>query len=102
LIRLCTLSEIVNHYDLPEIDLIKIDVEGFEMNVFNGFFGQNQLQPKNIIMEFSDLTERTGFSRQQVFSYMCNLGYQAHSVLGTPFNLGDDYPEANLWFKKTH
>jgi len=100
LIRLCTLSEIVNHYELPAIDLIKIDVEGFEMNVFKGFFDKNELRPKNIIMEFSDLTERTGYTREQVFNYIIDLGYEAHTVLGTPFKLGDDYPEANLWFKK--
>ncbi|MBB3057093.1 FkbM family methyltransferase [Mucilaginibacter gotjawali] len=100
LIRLGTLSEIVKHYNLPSIDLMKIDVEGFEMNVFKGFFGQNLVKPKNIIMEFSDLTERTGYKKEEVYNYIIDQGYEAYNVLGDKFRLGDDYPEANLWFRR--
>ncbi len=100
LIRLCPLSEIINFFNIQSIDLIKIDVEGFEMNVFKGFFKQNTIKPKNIIMEFSDLMERTGYTMEQCYNYIIDLGYEPNNVLGNKFNLGDDYPEANLWFRK--
>lgn len=100
LIRLCPLSEIVKYFNLPVIDLIKIDVEGFEMNVFKGFFKQNSIKPKNIIMEFSGLIERTGYTMEQCYNYVIDLGYESNTVLGNKFSFGEDYPEANLWFKK--
>jgi FkbM family methyltransferase len=101
LIRLCTLAELVNHLGLKSIELIKIDVEGFEMNIFNGFFGQNPaVMPKNIIMEFTDQMERTGYTQTDCYNYFKKLGYEAFTVTGEVYKLNDPLPEANLWLKK--
>jgi FkbM family methyltransferase len=100
LIRLCTLADLIRHLKLINIELIKIDVEGFEMNIFNGFFGEAQhIMPQNIIMEFTDQIERTGYTMADCYDYFMKLGYEAFTVTGEVYNLGGPLPEANLWLK---
>ncbi len=102
LIRLCTLSELLNYFKISEVELLKIDIEGFEMNVFKGLFEHCSIMPKNIIMELSDLMERTGYTIDDCYDYLKNLGYDAYSITGDKYNLGDPLPEANLWLKKNN
>jgi len=100
LVRLCTLLELVNHLELTKIDLIKIDVEGYEMNVFKGFFTEkNKIMPKNIVMEFGDQIERTGYDQLDSFNYFINMGYKAFDVYGKPYTFGEPLSEGNLWLK---
>ncbi|MDB5132016.1 MAG: methyltransferase, FkbM family [Mucilaginibacter sp.] len=100
LIRLCTLADIVNELKLSDIELIKIDVEGFEMNVFKGFFSNSEIMPKNIIMEFGSQIERTGHTMAECYDYLKNLGYRGYTVVGDIYELNDPLPECNLWLKK--
>jgi FkbM family methyltransferase len=100
LIRLCTLADIVTELKLSDIELIKIDVEGFEMNVFKGFFSNSAIMPKNIIMEFDSQIERTGSSMAECYDYLKNLGYKGYTVVGDIYELNDPLPECNLWLKK--
>ncbi|HTD40651.1 MAG TPA: FkbM family methyltransferase [Mucilaginibacter sp.] len=102
LIRLCTLSELVKYFGLSEIDLIKIDVEGFEMNVFKGYFNHNLPSPKNIIMEFSGLLEQTGYTVKECYDYFTDLGYEHFTIAGDKYNLGDILPESNLWLRRKY
>jgi FkbM family methyltransferase len=99
LISLTTLVAILEYLQIKEIDLLKIDVEGFEMNVFNGFFPFTTIMPKNIIMEFSDYMGRTGYTMQDCYDYFIKLGYKPHDVNGDEYHLNQDLPEANLWWK---
>ena len=99
LIRLTTLSELLRYLKIKEIDLIKIDIEGYEMNVFKGLFTDNNVRPKNIVMEFSGLMERTGYTMDDCYNYFIALGYRAYDVLGGEYKLGDSVPECNIWWK---
>ena len=97
LIRLTTLAEIVKELGIKDIDLIKIDVEGYEMNVFKGFF-PNAIRPKNIIMEYSDYMSRTGYKMADCYNYFIELGYEAFDVNGKEYKLYEDLPESNSWW----
>jgi len=100
LIRLCTLSELLAYLKIPDIRLMKIDVEGYELNVLKGLFdGTNTIYPENLIMEFNELIEETGHNQRESFEYILNLGYTPFNVLGQPYQFGDGMPESNLLFK---
>jgi FkbM family methyltransferase len=100
LIRLCTLAELVKYLNITAIKLIKIDVEGYEMNIFKGFFTKNNsIMPENIVMEFGDQIERTGHNLLDSFNFFIDMGYQPFDVAGKPYTFGDDLPEGNLWLK---
>ena len=100
LIRLCTLADLVKYLKITEIKLIKIDVEGYEMNIFKGFFNEhNSVMPENIVMEFGDQIERTGHNLLESFNYFLDMGYHPFDVSGKPYTFGDDLPEGNLWLK---
>lgn len=99
LTHLTTFDKIIKHYEITNIDVLKMDVEGFEGKVFEGFKLINEVRPKNIIMEFSDYVERVGYNKQEIYDSLINLGYESFMVDGqlltTPNNLIDD----NIWFK---
>ncbi|MDB5089785.1 MAG: uncharacterized protein JWR09_3779 [Mucilaginibacter sp.] len=101
LIRLTTLSELIQYLELKEIALLKIDVEGFEMNVFKGHFdNENAILPNNIIMEFNSMIDRTKYTTRECLDYILSLGYSAFNVYGAPYIFNDPLPESNLWLKK--
>lgn len=100
LVRLCTLADLIKHLGIKTIQLIKIDVEGFEMNVFKGFFGLCDVVPENIIMEFNADDEQSKYTAQDCVTYFENLGYQLHTVTDQPYQLNQFLPEANLWLKR--
>ena len=53
-IKTNTLTNIINITDIKKIDVLSIDVEGFELKVLNGL-DFTKYEPKVIIVEFLDL-----------------------------------------------
>ena len=100
LVKLVTLSEIIKHYEVDSIKLIKIDVEGYELKVFKGFFNENVPFPENIIMEFTDYIERTEYTLKDCYEYLTTLGYLPYNILGQLYQLGEYLPESNLLWKR--
>jgi len=69
LIRLCTLAELLTYLKITEIKLMKIDVEGYELNVLKGLFeDRNTIYPENLILEFNELIEETGHNQRESLS----------------------------------
>lgn len=101
LIRLSTLADLVKHLNLSAIKLIKIDVEGFEMSVFRGFFGKCDVIPENIIMEFNPGYDER-YTAFECIDYFKNLGYSLYTITGNPYELNDMLPEDNLWLRKDY
>ena len=100
LIRLCTLADVVNHLGIKQIDLLKIDVEGYEINVLKGLFKNgNTVLPKNMILEYGPQIERTGYDLTALFDYFSGLGYKPFDILGNPYVYPNHMPEDNLLFK---
>ncbi|MBB5395119.1 FkbM family methyltransferase [Mucilaginibacter sp. AK015] len=87
LIQLTTMISLIKHFNIKKIDLLKIDVEGYEINVFKGLFGHpSAIMPENIIMEFSDLVIRSGLSEKECINYIKSFGYEIFTVTGVPFH----------------
>jgi FkbM family methyltransferase len=100
LIRLCTLSDLLAHLQITAIDLLKIDVEGYEINVLKGLFKTgNTIFPKNMILEYGTQIERTGYNIVELFMYFNQLGYAPFDVQGRPYVYPAHMPEGNLLFK---
>jgi FkbM family methyltransferase len=87
-----TLDAVVRELNLPSIDLIKIDVEGFELEVLKGAVGLlDGEMPPVIVFEFCDWAEAR-MSRDQVGSaqrFLMDHGFQiwrASDYQGVPIS----------------
>ena len=56
--RLTTLSQILHEYSIPRIDLLKIDVEGAELDILEGIEDQHWPHILQIVMEVHDIQNR--------------------------------------------
>lgn len=99
LTNLTTFDNIIQFYNINNIDVLKIDVEGYEGKVFDGFKMLNQLKPKNIIMEFSDYVERVGYSKLELYDRLQKLGYEGLTIEGQNIEDFNNLIEDNIWFK---
>jgi hypothetical protein len=78
---------------------LKIDVEGFELNVLKGIDFSSNARPVNIILEYTDI----GFSyggrgRVDLHDYLTKRGYRAFDITGQPLREDADAAEYNAWF----
>lgn len=90
---LCT---VLNELLVKQVTLMKIDIEGYEMEAFKGM-DWSVNKPRNIIMEYTDYVTRTGVQPDEVLDFLIEQGYKAYSVSKVPFLPGDELPEDNLW-----
>jgi FkbM family methyltransferase len=70
-----TLDIFVSEYQLQEVDFLKIDVEGHEMDVLNGLdFGK--IKPRAIVAEFEDeKTKMHGYRMPDLARHLEDAGY---------------------------
>ncbi|WP_199141784.1 FkbM family methyltransferase [Pedobacter sp. ASV12] len=99
LIALTTLDELVTHFKIDRIDLLKMDVEGFEGKIIAGFKSIGKVKPQNILMEYSDYVSRTGISKTYLYNYFIELGYESLDVNGMPYAGEGELMEDNIWFR---
>jgi FkbM family methyltransferase len=77
LVNVVCLDEYCNQHDISKIDFIKIDVEGFELDVLKG--GINLLTQKNIDviqLELNGTLINSGTTKQELISFVESIGYQ--------------------------
>jgi FkbM family methyltransferase len=80
-----TLPEVMRQYDIPLIDLMKLDVEGAEYNIFEHSLAAIGANTKRIIMEFHPAGNKV--LRDQIVQRLCNDGpfeliYETKNILG--------------------
>ncbi len=79
-INVTTLNKYIQTNKIKKIDLIKIDVEGFELMVLKG--GKNFFSKKDapvVVCEFSDLTSKSfNYSSNDLRKYFIKLGYHLY------------------------
>jgi len=93
-----TLNELVNNANITSIEVLKIDVEGYEFQVLQGLDFVMPRRPKNIILEFTDYGSRFGYSRKDVYEHLSLAGYELFDVNKKRKNSTDDFTEDNALF----
>ena len=96
-----SLQTVIEYFNLNAIKLVKIDVEGYEIQVLKGI-NWGEIQPENILLEFiPNQMESHNSSSEECYNYLIDKGYKAYTVNGNEFNLlQKEIPESNIWFKK--
>lgn len=84
---------------------MKIDVEGYEINVFRGIDFNAAYAPQNIIMEyFLKRAPLAPGSTKENLAACCDLlgrnGYKSFTVTGEPFDPASIPPEHNVWWRR--
>ena len=72
----------IDYFNYTDVDLIKIDVEGYEMRVLEGayktltFNDENQSNVKYIMIELNNNTKKYGSSNLEIEKYIKSLGFK--------------------------
>lgn len=92
--RAATLKTLVSDCSLQRIDLIKIDVDGYEMEVLKGAESVLKAQQPIIVMELAPYTwEEKGVASEAPIQFLSNLGYRFRDLSGKAFSAtGLDVP----------
>ena len=92
----CPLEKILYDYQLNEIQLLKIDIEGNEFSILENF-PFNKFTIQNIILEFNELSP---ISLEQLISFFTSHNFKSYTVTGLPLSDdNNDIPENNIWFR---
>lgn len=89
------LSDLLCNLKVDHVDVMKMDVEGHEIEALEGLFPD--CQPQNIIFEFIPETFRYSYS---LLDFVIASGYSVYTVLDCEYKPGDIIPEQNLWARK--
>ena len=93
-----SLEDVIRELNVPFITLIKIDIEGNEMNVFRNF-DFNKIPVHNIIMEYN---ENAKISFNELKSFFESNGYTLKNVNGDVLSGEDNIIENNIWLEKSN
>ncbi len=94
-----TLSDVLELFEPGPIRLLKIDVEGHELEVFRGLDWAGEFRPDHILMEFTDEIRTKWQTPRQCLQFLREHGYAPYTVDGDPYQEGIRVPEDNLWLK---
>ncbi len=88
------IDEIIESAGLPAVKLIKIDVEGFELEVLLGL-AATAAKCANIILEVLDtsMSDRNG----KIARFLTDAGFALRTIEGAAWKPGEPLPEQNLW-----
>jgi FkbM family methyltransferase len=92
-VKLTTLDKFVKERGLARLDVVKIDVEGFEMNVLQGAEASLRRFHPRLFIELDDGNLRQqGSSAQELVGWLMGLGYAlVHAGQGTPVLAGQSF-----------
>lgn len=72
----------LDHFRLPGLDLLMLDVEGYEWHALEGAFNTiKQYKPASIVVELVGHGARYGHPDQDVEDLLSELGYKFHGAL---------------------
>ena len=78
----------------PNVKLVKIDVEGFELEVIEGL-GDRLLDCENLIFEVLDASDSE--KTKLLISVLVDQGFQIRDVEGQNWRIGQPLRERNVW-----
>jgi hypothetical protein len=79
--------------------VIKIDVEGLELDVLKGLDWDSQRAPRHVLLEVNACVERSGNTADTVLRLLRDRGYEPLTIHGDPFDSSREPPESNVWFR---
>ena len=75
-VEVTTLESFLSNFDIPEIDFLKIDVEGYDFFVLQGN-DWNKFKPRVIMCEYEERkTLPLGYSTAELIQFLDDLGYR--------------------------
>ncbi len=93
------LDDLLEQSCLERVTVLKIDVEGFEIQALKGMSWEGRYRPKNVITEFSDYSMRLGGAgKQEMVSFFKDQGYTGYLIDGRKLEDQSSIPEDNVWF----
>jgi FkbM family methyltransferase len=96
LIKVIGLNDLIESESLSEIDIIKIDVEGAEYDIFSGVSIENLKRSKFILMEFHD--NFGGILRDVILNKLDEAGFKYELYQDDCVGLANDYEERGTIF----
>lgn len=91
-IEAITLDYFVESNHINKIDLIKIDVEGFEMNVLRGMASLLKILKPDLLIEINSNTlAEQNINPKSVFQYLYDLGYSSYYIEKEGLKKTDSY-----------
>jgi FkbM family methyltransferase len=106
-IRLTTLDQYCSDNDIRSIDILKVDIEGHEVNFLKG--AQEIISRSDrmiLVMEIDDNCTNVGKSKNDLLHQILNLGFRAFKPTAFPFamkeilDLEEDYRDNIIFIKK--
>lgn len=92
-----TLESMLAHVGWRPVKLLKIDVEGAELDVFRGLDWSGAYAPAHVIMEYN---HRVSESARQARELLESHGYVAYTVTGERIGMDTVPPEENCWLRR--
>ena len=90
----CSLDFIFESMSIQKATLVKIDIEGNEMNVLK-YFSFEKFPIKNILLEYNDLSE---WPFEALHKFFTGKGFTIKNIKGEALQSGtNNVPENNLW-----
>jgi FkbM family methyltransferase len=90
--QMTTIDELVAHGDAPPPDVMKLDIEGGELQALRGAQNVIRAHRPHVVFEINACAERFGYTRQDVFDLLQSLGeYEFFEISpeGATLPLGD-------------
>jgi FkbM family methyltransferase len=98
LVKSIGLNDLIESETLSSVDLIKIDVEGAEYDIFSGVSIENLKKCKFILMEFHD--NFGGILRDSILNKLDDAGFKYDLYQDDCIGIGNDYEESGTIFAK--
>ncbi|MES2604951.1 MAG: FkbM family methyltransferase [Pseudomonadota bacterium] len=98
LIACISLNRLLDHIKPGPVTLMKIDVEGHEMDILRAFDFAGPYRPANIIAEYVPAHDAARLSFADYCEFFRQQGYELLTVTGETIREGA-IPEHNIWLK---
>lgn len=94
------LGDLMADLGVDHVEVMKIDVEGFEAQVMQGMDLAASYGPRHIIMEHSVNMSSAWHDPLNCHSMLLANGYRPYTVTGVPYSSEMHVPEENIWWSR--